>query len=202
MNTSETVANILSYVLSPTVFAFYVILIFLLFPPLHHPENIFVNLLLAIIFICIFPVLMILYFKQKGKVDIWVSNQDQRLPFYLVAIIGYILGSIIFYLRGETTLFVLSVAYAGVTSAVTIGNFSTKVSSHSAGVAGPLLAVTLVYGVLALPSFLLLPLVFWSRLKLNAHSLTQLTLGTIIGMVVTFFVYVLLYPTISIPIIS
>lgn len=202
MDTSKTLANILSYILSPTVFAFYVILLFLLFPPLHHPENIFVSLLLAIIFLCIFPVIMILYFKQKGKVDIWVSNQDQRLPFYLVAIIGYILGSIIFYLRGETTLFVLSVAYVGVTSAVTIGNFSTKVSSHSAGVAGPLLAVTLVYGALALPSFLLLPLVFWSRLKLNAHSLTQLTLGTIIGTVVTFFVYVLLYPTISIPIIS
>ncbi len=145
---------------------------------------------------------MILYFKRKGTVDIWVSNQNQRLPFYLIAIIGYIIGSIIFYTRGETTLFVLSVAYVGVTSAVTIGNFSTKVSSHSAGVAGPLLAVTLVYGVLALPSFLLLPLVFWSRLKLNAHSFTQLTLGAIIGMIVTFCVYVLLYPPSLISIIS
>lgn len=195
MNTSKTIANILSYVLSPTVFTFYVILIFLLFPPLNNPKNIFVSLTLAIIFLCIFPIVMILYFKQKGKVDIWVSNQNQRLPFYLIAIIGYILGSIIFYIRGETTLFVLSVAYVGVTSAVAISNFSTKVSSHSAGVAGPLLAITLVYGVLALPSFLLLPLVFWSRLKLNAHSFTQLTLGSIIGMIVTFCVYILLYPS-------
>lgn len=195
MNTSKTIANILSYVLSPTVFTFYVILIFLLFPPLNNPKNIFVSLTLAIIFLCIFPIVMILYFKQKGKVDIWVSNQNQRLPFYLIAIIGYILGSIIFYIRGETTLFVLSVAYVGVTSAVAISNFSTKVSSHGAGVAGPLLAITLVYGVLALPSFLLLPLVFWSRLKLNAHSFTQLTLGSIIGMIVTFCVYILLYPS-------
>ncbi|MBS3802626.1 MAG: hypothetical protein KGY65_07745 [Candidatus Thermoplasmatota archaeon] len=202
MNTSKTIADIISYVLSPTVFAFYIILIFLLFPPLNNPENIFVSLTLAIFFLCIFPIVMILYFKRKGTVDIWVSNQNQRLPFYLIAIIGYILGSIIFYVRGETTLFVLSVAYVGVTSAVTIGNFSTKVSSHSAGVAGPLLAVTLVYGVLALPSFLLLPLVFWSRLKLNAHSFTQLTLGAIIGMIVTFCVYVLLYPPSLISIIS
>ncbi len=202
MNTSKTIANILSYILSPTVFAFYVILIFLLFPPLHDPKNILVSLLLAIIFLCIFPVVLILYFKQKGKVDIWVSNQNQRLPFYLVAIIGYIIGSIIFYVRDETTLFVLSVAYVGVTTAITISNIFSKISSHSAGVAGPLLAVTLVYGVLALPTFLLLPLVFWSRLKLNAHSLTQLTLGAIIGMVVTFFVYILLYPTLGISIIS
>lgn len=199
MNTSKTIANILSYVLSPTVFTFYVILIFLLFPPLNNPKNIFVSLTLAIIFLCIFPIVMILYFKQKGKVDIWVSNQNQRLPFYLIAIIGYILGSIIFYIRGETTLFVLSVAYVGVTSAVTIGNFSTKVSSHSAGVAGPILAITLVYGILALPSFLLLPLVFWSRLKLNAHSFTQLTLGSIIGMIVTFCAYFFFYPLSSSP---
>lgn len=193
MNRAKKLANMLSYALSPTVFAFYVILIFFLFPPLKNSINM-VSLLISILFLCIFPVVAILYYQKKGTIDIWVSNQNQRTPFYIVAIIGYILGSIIFSIRGETTLFVLSVAYVGVTSAVTISNFSTKVSSHSAGVAGPLLAVTLVYGALALPSFLLLPLVFWSRLKLNAHSFTQLTLGTIIGMVVTFFVYILLYP--------
>lgn len=194
MKKSKTLANIISYALSPTVFAFYIILIFLLFPPVEGLQNILVNLILSIIFLCVFPVVMILYFKRKGTVDIWVTNQNQRTPFYIVAIIGYILASIIFYVRNETTLFVLSVAYVGVTAAVTIGNFSTKISSHSAGVAGPLTAITLVYGLLALPSFLLLPIVFWSRLKLNAHTFTQLTLGSIIGIFVTFFVYYFLYP--------
>jgi len=191
---SKKLADILSYVFSPTVFAFYVIAIFLLFPPISYPENILISLILSIIFLCVFPVVAILYFKRKGTVDIWVSNQNQRLPFYIIAIIGYVIAAVIFYIRNETVLFVLSVAYVGVTLAVTVGNFSTKVSSHSAGVAGPLTAVTLVYGILALPSFLLLPLVFWSRLKLNAHTFTQLTWGTIIGILVTFFVFYVLYP--------
>jgi membrane-associated phospholipid phosphatase len=191
---SKKLADVFSYLFSPTVFAFYVILIFLLFPPMKSPANVIISLFISIIFLCIFPVVAILYFKHKGTVDIWVSNQNQRLPFYIVAIIGYVIASTIFYIQNETVLFVLSVAYAGVTVSVTIGNFSTKVSSHSAGVAGPLTAVTLVYGSLALPSFLLLPIVFWSRLKLNAHTFTQLTLGTIIGILVTFFVYYFLYP--------
>lgn len=193
MNQAKKLANMLSYALSPTVFAFYVILIFFLFPPLKNSINI-VSLLISIVLLCIFPVVAILHYQKKGTIDIWVSNQNQRTPFYIVAIIGYILASIIFYIQNETSLFVLSIAYFGVTATVTIGNFSTKISSHSAGVAGPLTAITLVYGLIALPSYLLLPIVFWSRLKLNAHSLTQLTLGTIIGMVVTFFVYILLYP--------
>ncbi|MDG6219033.1 MAG: hypothetical protein QCI00_06295, partial [Candidatus Thermoplasmatota archaeon] len=94
-----------------------------------------------------------------------------------------------------TTLFVLSVAYVGVTAAVTLGNFSTKISSHSAGVAGPLTAASMIYGIIVLPVFfIVIPLVFWSRLKINAHSLIQLTLGVIIGAIVTFFVYYTLFP--------
>lgn len=193
MDKSTKLATFLSYIFSPTSFAFYIITIFLLFPSVGNEKNVFVNLVLSIIFLCIFPVLTIFYFKHKGTVDIWVSNQKQRTPFYIMAIIGYILATIIFYLRNETALFVLSIAYTGVTVAVTIGNFSTKISSHSAGVAGPLTALTFVYGLSVLPSFLMLSLVFWSRLKLKAHTFTQLTLGTIIGIFITFCVYFLFY---------
>ena len=187
-------ANFLSYVLSPTMIAFYIILIFLLYPPIEQESHIIVDFILSFIFLCIFPVVTILYFYRKGTVDIWVSNQKQRAPFYLIAIIGYVIASLIFFLRNDTTLFVLSVAYVAVTLSVTISNFATKVSSHSAGVAGPLTAITLVYGLIALPSFLLLPLVFWARLIFNSHSVLQLLYVSFIGILVTFFVYILLFP--------
>ncbi|MFO8077761.1 MAG: hypothetical protein R6U21_03865, partial [Thermoplasmatota archaeon] len=193
MMQSKTLANILSYLFSPTIFAFYVLLILFLFPPLSSTNNnqIFI-ILFAIILLCVFPIIAILYYFKKGRVDIWVSNQKQRTPFYLVAITGYILASVFFYLQQETTLFVLSVAYVGVTTSVTLSNFITKVSSHSAGVAGPIAALVYIYGLSAVPFFLLLPLVFWSRLKINAHTFTQLTLGAIIGISITLFLYILL----------
>ena len=197
---SKTIADVLSYLFSPTVFAFYVLIILFLFPPLSSPgNNQLLIIIMAVLLLCVFPIIAILYYFKKGRVDIWVSNQKQRTPFYLAAITGYVLASIFFYLQQETTLFVLSVAYVGVTTAVTLGNFITKVSSHSAGVAGPIAALMYVYGAPALLFFLFLPLVFWSRLKLNAHTFTQLTLGVIIGISVTVFVYVLLFPINTIP---
>ena len=197
---SKTLANILSYLFSPTLFAFYVLIIFFLFPPLSSTDNNqLLVILLAILFLCIFPIIAIIYYFKQGRVDIWVSNQKQRTPFYIVAITGYILASIIFYLMQDTTLFVLSIAYLGVTTAVTLGNFITKVSSHSAGVAGPIAAIFYVYGIPGLLLILLIPLVFWSRLKLNAHTLTQLSLGVIIGISVTLLVYILLFPMSAIP---
>jgi len=197
---SKTIADILSYLFSPTVFAFYVLIILFLFPPLSSPgNNQLLIIIMAVLLLCVFPIIAILYYFKKGRVDIWVSNQKQRTPFYLAAITGYVLASIFFYLQQETTLFVLSVAYVGVTAAVTIGNFITKVSSHSAGVAGPIAALMYVYGAPALLFVLFLPMVFWSRLKLNAHTFTQLTLGVIIGTGVTLFVYALLFPISTIP---
>jgi len=194
MSSSEKIANILSYVLSPNVISFYIILLLLFYPPLDNNSNVILNLLISIIFLCVFPIIAILYSQQKGTIDIWVSNQKDRTFFYIIALVGYVIASIIFFMIKENTLFVLSVAYFFVTLVVTLGNFSTKVSSHSAGVAGPLTAMTLVYGLFLFPIFLLVPLVFWSRLKLKAHTVTQLTLGTLIGVVVTFIVFYLLFP--------
>lgn len=187
-------ANFLSYILSPTLIAFYIILIFFFYPPIEQNSHVLVDFILPFLFLCIFPVVMILYSYQKGTVDIWVSNQKQRAPFYLIAIFGYVIGSVIFYYLENTTLFVLSIAYVGVTLSVSLGNFVTKVSSHSAGVAGPLTAIAIVYGWIALPSFVLLPLVIWARLKLNAHSVGQLVSGFIIGIFVTLLVYLFLFP--------
>lgn len=193
----KTLATMLSYLLSPTVFAFYIIVIFVLFPPLTSTQNntIFV-FLLAFLFLCVFPVIAILYSFKKGQIDIWVSNQRQRTPFYLVAITGYIIASFIFYLQNETIFFVLTLAYLGVTTSVTLGNYFTKISSHSAGVAGPLAALSFVYGFISLPLFILLPLVYWARLNLNAHTKLQLTLGMIIGLLVTYSIFYVFLPEI------
>ncbi len=192
----NNVATLISYLLSPTVCAFYVIVSFFLFPPFATPGNTrILSFLLAFLLLCVFPIIAILYYFKKGRVDIWVSNQHQRLPFYIVAITGYLIASIIFYLQQETILFVLSSAYVGVTTTVTLGNYFTKISSHSAGVAGPIAALSFVYGTIALPLFLLLPVVFWARLQLNAHTKMQLTLGTIIGLTITYTFFYLFLPT-------
>ena len=196
MDAHRKLADIISYLLSPTTVAFYAIVILLLFSEETRqldPGMIPLILSIALFFLCINPIAGILYYTKKGKIDIWVSERQTRPPFYLIAIAGYCIASILFYYLDAHDFFVLSVAYVGVTTAVLITNYKTKISSHSAGLTGPFTAVIFVIGFFALPLFVLLPIVIWARLKLNAHTFTQLIAGSIVGIIVTVATYLMIY---------
>ncbi|CUS83888.1 PAP2 superfamily protein, partial [Candidatus Kryptonium thompsonii] len=56
----------------------------------------------------------------------------------------------------------------------------------SAGLSGPLSVLAWIFGYKAMPLFLLIPLVGWSRLYLRAHSFWQVVGGAVLGIVSTF----------------
>lgn len=194
MKNDKEIAEILSVLLSPVSAAFISVLIFTFFP-VHNAlsSNLFFTLVLGIFFLCIFPVIAILYYYKKGKVDIWVSERTIRTPFYVIAITGYVIATIVFYYLKNLNLFVLSLSYALVTIAVMFGNLFRKISSHGAGIAGPITAITFHFGLLAIPLYLLLPLTIWARLKLKAHSLFEVIIGILLGTIITYGVYNFLY---------
>jgi len=195
MKDTKEIAEFLSLLLSPVSAAFISVLIFTFFPINDSLlSNLFFTLLLGIFFLCIFPVIAILYYYKKGKVDIWVSERTIRTPFYVMAITGYVIAIIIFYYLKNLNLFVLSLSYALVTIAVMFGNVFRKISAHGAGIAGPITAITFYFGLPAVPLYLLLPITIWARLKLKAHSLFEVIMGILIGSIITFGVYNLLYP--------
>ena len=194
MKNNEKIAEVLSAALSPVSIAFFSVLI-LTFFPIHNPVSTspHLNLLTGILFLCIFPVIAILYAYRKGKVDIWVSDRTVRTPFYIIAIIGYITATILFYFLKNLNLFVLSASYCLVTIAISVGNLFRKISAHGAGVAGPITAITFNFGIFAVPLYLLIPLKIWARVKLEAHSLFEVIAGILIAIIITFFVYNFLY---------
>jgi membrane-associated phospholipid phosphatase len=194
MKNKEKIAETFSVILSPVGVALLSVIIFT-FSPINFVFSIdlLLNFLLAIFFLCLFPIIAILYSYKKGKVDIWVSDQSVRTPFYIVAVVGYITAIIVFYFLKNFNLFVLSVSYCLVTIAIMFGNYFRKISAHGAGVAGPITAITYYFGILAFPLFLLIPLTVWARLKLKAHTLFEVVSGILIATIITFFVYNLLY---------
>jgi len=48
-------------------------------------------------------------------------------------------------------------------------------------VAGTVVCLVFVFGSWGLPAFLLLPVVFWARLRLERHTLAELALGALVG---------------------
>ncbi|HML05755.1 MAG TPA: phosphatase PAP2 family protein, partial [Methanobacterium sp.] len=53
------------------------------------------------------------------------------------------------------------------------------------GVAGPSIALIYVFGPLGLVFSLIIPLVMWSRLYLKKHTVSQVIMGAVLGLVFT-----------------
>jgi len=131
---------------------------------------------------------------KRGIVDLDVSNQEQRLRFFLFAILCYIFAYGVYWWLASDVMRILAAAYIAVTTGVTITNEYTKVSVHAAGIAGPSTALIYMYGVPALPIIAIWGLVVWARSTLKQHSIAQGILGILLGVLITVAIYFVLYP--------
>lgn len=120
-------------------------------------------------------------FKDQGR------DGERKLAFIL-AVSSYILGTIfVFILRAPVIVEKIFSAYIASGGMLAFVNKIVKVkaSGHACGVSGP---ITLLYnflGASALWLFLLLPVVFWARIKLKRHSFKDLVTGTLVGILST-----------------
>jgi len=190
----QSIALFLSYLLSPIVVSFLILALISSMGPMSAlaPPPIY-GFLLGVFFLCIYPMIPILYQYRRGVVDLWVSDRTQRTKLYLLSIFGYLIYALLCYFLSYHVLFVFSLSYFFVATSLLFINFFTKISSHTAGLAGPLTAVTYIYGIITLPLFLLLFLLFWARRVLKAHTLLQLFEGSITAILITYLVFFFVY---------
>lgn len=78
--------------------------------------------------------------------------------------------------REELIVF-LSYLISGALIAVFSALFHFKASGHAAGVAGPVMMLTVTFGPIYLLGYLFSALVFWSSIRLKRHTLAQLLVG-------------------------
>ena len=153
-----------------------------------------VSILLCFLLFAFFPFLPVVYYYRKNVIDLYVSEREARTPFYLVALASYATALILFFVTETKILFLLALGYTVVTAILMVVNFFWKVSTHCAGVSGPIVALIFVFGVNILPVSLILVLLCWSRIKLQNHTFYQTVAGTLISLTVGIVEYSLLYP--------
>ncbi len=173
----------------------YVTLIMSYFPPesLGPYLNPLSVVLICLALMVVLPLSPIVFQAWRGKVDLDVSTREMRLRFFMFSLVCYALAYVVYWFFQCGLMSVLAAAYFGVTLAVMISTLRTKVSVHAAGVGGPGAALLYVYGVLAVPVLALWVAVVWARTFLKQHTLAQSVAGLVIGAIVTYFVYALLY---------
>ncbi len=142
--------------------------------------------------ISVLPVLAVVaYLVRCKKMDAFYDNQrrQRHVAYILASVFGAIGCGLMWGLKAPELLAVtFTIGFTEL--AVFMGiNFYWKISLHTAFVAGAVMILCLVYGVIAVWTLVFLPLVAWARIELKQHTIAQVATGALLaaGIVVAIF---------------
>lgn len=115
-----------------------------------------------------------------------ISDKNLRFKPFTVSIISYLLGTTTLFILGAPTLIKgLMFCYLANAIIVMAITFYWKISVHTAGIAGPLTVLVYKLGVLYLPIYLIVLPVGIARIKLKEHSPLQVVAGALLIILTT-----------------
>ncbi len=196
--TSLRVARLISDFTSPPVIAIPTLTVLCLYDQARVGGtgwDLLARLFLSITFGITLPTVYIIFLFRRNRVtDLHISVREQRTLPYLVSIGFYLLGFVLIYLfigPGVLAAAMLVNVIIGISMALI--NLKWKISAHAIGIANPLALLTLLFGPVILPLYLLIPLISWARVKVKAHTLAQVVAGTLLGFILTLLQFALIY---------
>jgi len=148
--------------------------------------------IVTFIFLDLIPVLPVYLLYLKGYTDMSVSNRYKRTIFYTISIISYIFAINVFSAMNSHIMSILFKSLLYATLALFIINFFWKISAHATGIGVSSTALIYIFGIYAIPFLSLVPVIFWLRIKLKAHSIEQLLLGFLISSTITYYTFLTL----------
>ena len=176
------VARRVSNILAPATIS----LPFILLVAFYKAQNQLTALIYACItlfFLSVGPLLYIIIGVRLGKLsDIDVSRRSQRAGPFIFGIVSVMIGWLVLALtngpRNLQTVMIITV-FSGIIMMVI--TFWWKISMHASSLGGVATMLTVLYGAVMLPLFVLLLFVSWSRVVLRRHTVTQVIAGSLAG---------------------
>jgi membrane-associated phospholipid phosphatase len=145
---------------------------------------------ITLFFLSVGPLLYILIGVRLGKLsDIDVSRRSQRAGPFLFGIVSVMIGWLVLTLtngpRNLQTVMIIAVFSGIIMMVITLW---WKISMHASSLGGAATMLTVLYGAVMLPLFVLLVLVCWSRVTLRRHTVMQVIAGSLVGIVLSLVV--------------
>lgn len=141
----------------------------------------------------IIPVAFILKRLHAGRLSdhhIYVASQ-RYMPF-VISIASTIVALIVFKLMSAPPFIVaFTLSAMGILVMAMLLNPKCKISIHCSTIAGITIILTFVLGAWAWSMVILVPVVGWSRVKVEQHTIPQVVLGGIVGASVTWAIFTL-----------
>jgi hypothetical protein len=129
------------------------------------------------------PAVYVLWLVQRGKVtDFDLHRREQRLYPFIVTLISTLAAWLVLYWGQAPAGLVLLTGAGWVQIALLLGiTLRWKISAHCASAAGFVVWTWVLFGTAASLLVLIIPLVAWSRLRLQRHDLPQAVAGALLG---------------------
>ncbi|OPY23639.1 MAG: hypothetical protein A4E27_01446 [Methanobacterium sp. PtaU1.Bin242] len=132
----------------------------------------------SIFFVFLLPSIPAYLWMKKNIVDFELPKKEDRFYPLLYFLLSYLIGAIVLYIISAPPITtVLMFCYFSNTLLVLLISQFWKISIHSVGIVGPVIALIYVLGYVGLVFTVLIPLVMWSRVYLKKHSLSQVIAG-------------------------
>jgi len=168
----------------------FTIIVFTLFAFILETESIkkVITILVAFLFGFTAQIILFIVLRKRGKiVDLDASVKEERTRPFLISVGFYLIGLVILIIFNIN---IISIAfwfcYISNTLVTILINRHWKISAHAMGTAGPLAAVTYVFGPIALIFVLLVFAVGWSRIQLKVHNAAQVSAGILLAFISTY----------------
>ena len=177
-------ARLVSTILSPALVALPFVILVAFY---HQQGNAFISAAITFFFLSVGPMLYIIYGVSTGKfTDVDVSKRSQRTGPFIFGIASSLLGfGVLSLTHGQKILEVVLLMTALTGAIMMITTFWWKISIHTSALSGAVTMLSMLYGKILLPAYLLVVLVGWSRVVLHRHSKAQVTAGSIVGVLLT-----------------
>lgn len=186
-NRKTKLARIISTLFVPPSFTIIVFIIFSFTLETESTQKV-ITILTAFIFGFSTQIILFVTLKKRGEiVDLDASVKEERTKPFFISAGFYLIGLIILIIF---RVHIISIAfwfcYISNTLVTILINRHWKISAHSMGAAGPLAAVTFVFGPFAFIFSIIVFLVGWSRIQLKVHNFNQVLAGVILALISTY----------------
>ncbi len=126
---------------------------------------------------------------SRQKISRSLVRNDTKRLLIMACLFGIPSALILYLLNGPTNMLIIILAVTAVMLAISLVNIIYRASFHLAMVTGMLTALWFLLGSVAFISFLLLPILGFSRYRLGEHTPLQIISGLCIGLIISSTVY-------------
>lgn len=178
----DNTARIISTLFSPPLLALATIIITA--QALESDNVVYWTVLSIVLFIAV-PVLYIYSLVKRGHItDFHMKVREQRTwPLIITLLIALAVFSVLYFGGAPKLLLIISAVAIIQLMLIVLITLRWKISGHCTAASGLAVLVTALFGQGLLPVFLLVPVVAWSRIRLDRHTLYQSIAGILLGVV-------------------